>query len=111
MTLFFKGGNMKDIVHSATFALIALTTLLLAGCNDFVSIYPLYDDATLTLEPSLAGSWETPDDDTWTFVPSKDGKYKLTISANAKDESWDFEAGLVRLSGRLFLDLCGEDSG
>jgi hypothetical protein len=95
------------------------TTLLLAGCNDFVSIYPLYDESTLVIEPALTGTWKSTEGDIWTFAPAVGHTYKLSVKSSDsapadkddEDKEWKFEAGLVELSGRLFLDLCSEDSG
>jgi hypothetical protein len=87
-----------------------MAAFLLTGCEDYVSLYPLYDDRTLTVEPPLTGSWRTPEGDVWTFVPSDGRKYRLTVTSSS-EETFEFEAGLIELSRRLFLDLCGKDSG
>ena len=96
---------------------LLFAALFLVGCDDFVSIHPLYDESTLTSDPSLAGTWTSTEGNIWTFAPSKGRKYQLTVtdsprpSEKSEEEKWEFEAGLVELSGRLFLDLCGKDSG
>lgn len=100
---------MKNITRWVKLAVLTTTVLLLAGCSEYVSLYPLYDDSTLVIEPSLNGSWKSKDDDVWTFVP--DGrKYNMTMT-EPDEKPWEGQAGLVRISGRLFLDVCGEDSG
>jgi hypothetical protein len=97
---------MKNIFR---LIILSLSILVLAGCNDYVSLFPLYDDSTLATTPSLSGSWKSFEGDSWRFVP--DGKrYKLTV-IDDEDKPWKFDAGLVELSGRLFLDLSGEDNG
>ena len=108
---------MKNSVSRMRLLILPLAALILTACNDFVSLYPLYDDLTLTVEPPLTGSWRTHEGDVWTFAPSDDRKYKLTVTSvstvgdKTTEETFEFEAGLVELSGRLFLDLCGEASG
>ena len=100
---------MKNSLRCARTIVLVLTALVLAGCNDYVSLFPLYDDLTLAINPSLSGSWKSADGNTWDFVPN--GKrYRLTVTDD-EGKPWKFDAGLVELSGRLFLDLRAEDSG
>ena len=99
---------MRKPVQSIT---LLFAVLFLAGCNDFVSIYPLYDEFTLVSTPSLAGTWKSTEDDSWTFVPSEGRLYEVTLSSPEDEENWNLEGGLVELSGKLFLDLCGDDAG
>ena len=76
--------------------ILSLTLLLFAGCNDYVSLFPLYDDSTLAVTPSLEGSWKTSERDIWTFV-RQGRKYRLTVMDHEDNKAWEFEAGLVEL--------------
>ena len=98
----------------ATFLMVAV---LLSGC-DVVSIYPLYDDLTLSFEPELVGSWKAGDDETWTFTAGEKNMYRLVVrrledhdAGETAIEETKFEAAVVRLAGRLFLDLMSDDHG
>lgn len=83
--------------------LISLGILaILAGCVP--SIYPLYTDKDVVFDPSLVGSWLNKDDDeTWTFTRGEDQSYDMSISG--KDSTVMFQAHLVELGGRRFIDL------
>lgn len=103
-------------MRSARLATLLIVVVLLLGC-DVVSIYPLYDDITLSFEPELVGSWKAGDDETWTFTAGKKNMYRLVIRELRHDaertaiEETNFDAAVVRLAGRLFLDLMSDDHG
>ena len=105
-------------MRSARLATLLMVAVLLSGC-DVVSIYPLYDDLTLSFVPELLGSWKAGDDETWIFTSGKKNMYRLVVvrELQAQDaektaiEETKFEAAVVRLAGRLFLDLMSDDHG
>ena len=97
-------------------AIAVVMALFLTGCNDFVYLYPLYDDLSLIFEPAFLGSWEVERDEMWTFKKADEPRmYKVTITDTSDDKdkpkAYELEGGLVRLSGRLFLDLSSDDTG
>ncbi len=81
----------------------------LAGCVPVMSINPLYDNQTLAFDEKLLGMFEAKDV-TWEFTRSQDPNvYQLIYTAESKDDpnvlKGIFEARLVNLDGRLFLDI------
>jgi hypothetical protein len=89
--------------------------VLLSGCWT-LSIHPLYLESDLVVDPGLEGIWgdpESPEGETWQFVRETETSYRLVIR-EANDLLVDprkhgvFEARLVRLGDRLFLDLFPE---
>jgi hypothetical protein len=108
-------------MRNLKFSIYLLLTVLAAGCipNKVVSMFPLYDEQTLTVEPNLVGSWAADQKSTWTFTKSESKAYRLVIAEvpdnpgeeKPDDEGMELEARLVQLSGRLFLDLYSEDAG
>ncbi len=88
----------------------AALAILLAGCDDVVSLYPLYDDRTLVFEPALLGSWTEGDSgERWTFEQAGEKTYRLTVTDSK--ETTEITAHLVELGGLLFLDLAEEEAG
>lgn len=90
-------------------AVVVCGAALLAGCWT-LSIEPLYTEETLTFTQDLAGTWGDPDDsddDTWTFLAESDSSYSLIVTQVGEPDG-GFEAHLVRLDGRLYLDLIPE---
>lgn len=84
----------------------AILTFLFAGC--IPSVHPLYTDDVLVFDPALIGTWTVPDNgEIWTFVESDDNAYQLIYTDEDGMEA-TFEARLVSLDGRRFLDLYPE---
>ena len=91
---------MKQLIHRFGTILLALL---------FVSCVPswnaLYTDKDLTFDPALAGTWKDKDDkETWVFEKADDKSYKLTHTDEDKRVG-KFEAHLLKLGSRTFLDL------
>ena len=93
-------------------SLIALFAVLLGGCLPTVSVYPLHDKGTVVFDPNLVGTWvEDSNDpneaDNWQFKAHKDDKGLKAYELRVADEDGKglFFAYLVRLEGKLFLDL------
>jgi hypothetical protein len=85
-----------------------LLLCLLAACGPVLSIHPLYTDKDAVFDPALVGTWVDPHDSSSApiiFERSSNNSYKA-ITRLDKDTSVDqiFEAHLVKLNGRLFLD-------
>jgi len=98
---------------------IALAALsVLSGCWTY-SLQPLSsdDDANLTYEPALEGTWKSENNESITITgDSKSGKYQLEwvrISSNAEaqpktDFDFTFSGCLVNLGAERFLDVLPE---
>lgn len=86
-----------------------LALLPLASC--IPSIYPLYLPRDVVRDARVEGLWmeDTKARHTWRFEAHKDGYY----AARQQDgvESGEFEARLVKLDGRLYLDLYPKAAG
>lgn len=87
-------------------ALLACSSVLLTtACVP--SLYPLYTDEDLTVDPAVVGTWIDDDDATWTLERSSGSSYGLTIVEDGV--SADFSAHLVQLGDLRFLDIYPED--
>jgi len=95
-------------------ALLLAVGLIATACKeDPVSLYPLFDDQTQTFNPGLIGTWaKKGSDETWEFTSGAKKTYRLTITthSNPSGEELEFEAGLVELAGKVFLDLRSYDT-
>jgi hypothetical protein len=88
---------------------------LLAGCVPVFTLHPIYEDADLIFEPKLLGTWQTTSDandqnkEMWQFSesPDKENAYKLLFTATNDDGTshGSFDAHLIKLDGKLILDL------
>lgn len=82
----------------------------LAGCW-VLSIEPLYTSDDLVFEPSLIGIWggdADTDDETWTFT-SEDSSAYLLVTTETGEHDARFDAHLLRLGGRLMMDLLPQE--
>lgn len=85
---------------------LAAVAIILAGCVQ--SLHPLYTDKDIVFEPGLVGTWSENDSvETWTFEKAEDNRYKLTYTEKGKPG--EFLATLVKLDGKLFIDLYPRD--
>lgn len=85
-------------------AVLYLTALILGGCL-LPSLHPLYTDQDLIFEEKLIGKWmQVQDGGTtiWEFKPGPDKSYELRVFDGKEGR---FEAHLLTLEDRLFLDL------
>lgn len=88
-----------------TLPLSVALVLALAMSSCVPSLHPLYTEEDVVFEPDLVGTWsEGDDDDTWTFAQDGGKAYKL-VFADEPDTKGEFKVHLVKLEGRLFLDL------
>jgi hypothetical protein len=87
--------------------LLAGAALAVAGC--IPSLQPLYTDKTTTFDPALVGVWEQANaESTWAFTRKEPNAYGLTYT-DKKGHPGHFEARLVKLGDRYFLDLFPDD--
>ena len=90
-------------------ALFCALALLLGGCLPVMSLHPLYTDNDIVFEEKLLGSWKADPNEnggTWQFARHEDTEnvYKLLI-CDTDNNKGSFEARLVKLDSRFFLDL------
>ncbi|AQQ70142.1 hypothetical protein SMSP2_00484 [Limihaloglobus sulfuriphilus] len=90
------------------FAAAAALAIVLAGC--FPTLYPLFTEQDLVFEKDLLGCW-TIEESMWTFEHKSDKTYLLTIVEKEDGQTFkgDFAAHLVKLDGKLFLDITPAD--
>lgn len=88
-------------------ALFVLIAGIVAGCVP--SWHPLYTDQDIIFDSQLIGTWTKDNgDEVWKFEKDGENKYKLTHSDNEGKST--FEAHLVQLKDRRFLDLYIRDA-
>ena len=95
---------MRDIVTSLTLGLV----LILGGC--IPSLHPLYTDKDLVFDTAILGEWVRADhsEQTLTFTKGDENEYKLVQTDEA--DRTVFIAHLVRLDGKLFLDVVSDST-
>jgi len=79
----------------------------LAGCAPVDSMNPLYDGKTTVFDPALLGQWQS-GDGSFSFTRQDDSGYELAIATRddgGQVHTMVFEAHLVELQGRRFLDI------
>ena len=84
--------------------LLYAAALILGGC--IPSLHPLYTDDTLVFDEALIGKWiSTGDNDEqiWQFSKAGENEYALRILQD--DQEGRFEAHLLELDGKTYLDL------
>ena len=91
-----------------TLGVVALS-LSLSGCVP--SVFPLYTDKDVRFDPALVGEWAEKDssDESWTFTKSGANAYDLVI--REKKQTAPFDAHLLHLGTRQFLDMTPDPSG
>jgi hypothetical protein len=83
---------------------------LLGGCIPVMSINPFYTSKDVTFEEIILGTWENDSNNekgsTWIFERAEDSNttYKLTY-INRDGAKGLFKANLLKLNGKLFLDV------
>ncbi|MBI4242467.1 MAG: hypothetical protein HY606_00085 [Planctomycetes bacterium] len=90
------------------FWLVGVVVLVaLVGCVP--SLHPLYTDEDLVFDPAIVGEWSEKNfEERWIFTKSNEKEYRLLyIDADGKEGK--FVVHLVKVEGRLFLDLFPEN--
>jgi len=76
---------------------------LLAGCVP--SLHPLYTDQDVIFDQSVLGMWaEDNSKETWALTRDGEKEYKL-IHTDEDGKKGEFVAHLLKVEGRMFLDL------
>ncbi|HEX41020.1 MAG TPA: hypothetical protein ENN81_03050 [Phycisphaerales bacterium] len=95
-------------------ALFYALAILLGGCVPVVSVYPLYGDKDVVFDERLVGAWTgNPDQpsEQWLFERHSDPALKNTYLLALTDGEGHkglLQARLVKLEGKLFLDVYPE---
>ena len=83
--------------------ILLIVILLLTACVP--SLHPLYTEADLTTDPKLIGTWvDKESGESWTFSNCESLKYSL-IHVDSEGRKAQYDARLVKLEDKLFLDL------
>lgn len=85
----------------------AAIAALIAGCVP--SWNALFTDKDLTFDAKLVGTFNGDDNEVWAFAKDGDKKYKLTYTD--KDGKATFEAHLLKIQDRRFLDVQLDENG
>src|SRR5688572_23751547 len=80
---------------------------LIAGCVP--SWNALFTEKDLVFDAKLVGTWNGDEGEVWTFAKEGDKKYKLTYTD--KEGKATFDANLVKLQDRQFLDVQIDSAG
>jgi len=85
--------------------LLVVSVLLLSGCFDMPSVYPLYTGQTAVAEPRIVGAWQTKDGKEQMFVKvTGDREYRLTY-IDDKGEASLWELRVTMLGGTSVADM------
>ena len=88
-------------------SIIAVIAALIGGCVP--SWNALFTEKDLIFDAKLVGTFNGDDDETWEFAKDGDKKYKLTYTD--KDGKATFEAYLLKIKDRQFLDVQIDEKG
>lgn len=90
---------MKTLIQTV----VAVCGLFCGACVP--SIHPLYTDADAVFDPSLIGVWmDQEGGENWDFSAADANEYKL-VHTDESGKKGEFEARLVMIDGRTFLDI------
>jgi hypothetical protein len=98
--------------HTAVAALVAFLCLPTSGCL-VVSLFPLYDEASVECEPAIVGSWRNEDDRISLDVVAAQWR-SYAVTWREASGTYKGHAYLTRIGGDLFADVTappGEDRG
>src|SRR5688572_18905094 len=88
-------------------SVIAFIAALIGGCVP--SWNALFTEKDLIFDAKLVGTFNGDDDETWEFAKDGDRKYKLTYAD--KDGKGTFDAHLLKIQDRQFLDVQLDEKG
>jgi len=88
-------------------SIIAFIAALIGGCVP--SWNALFTEKDLIFDAKLVGTFNGDDDETWEFAKDGDKKYKLTYTD--KEGKASFEAHLLKIQDRQFLDVQLDEKG
>jgi len=83
---------------------VLVSSLLMSGCGDLVSLHPLYNEQDCVLDAALEGRWEN--DDAVLTVAREGDTYTVTYRPKSTpSEEQTFEMRLVDIGGVRFADI------
>ena len=88
-------------------SIIAFIAALIGGCVP--SWNALFTEKDLIFDAKLVGTFNGDDDEVWEFAKDGDKKYKLTYTD--KEGKATFEAHLLKIKDRQFLDVQLDEKG
>ncbi len=88
-------------------SIIAFIAALIGGCVP--SWNALFTEKDLVFDAKLVGIFNGDDDEAWEFAKDGDKKYKLTYTD--KDGKATFDAHLLKIQNRQFLDVQLDEKG
>jgi len=89
------------------YVLPLVLALVLVGCVP--SLHPLYTEEDLVFDPALVGVWSGEGStETWAFTKSGEKVYRL-VYTDREGKTGPFDAHLLSVDGRLYLDLFPAD--
>ena len=88
-------------------SIIAFLAALIGGCVP--SWNALFTEKDLIFDVKLVGTFNGDDDEVWEFAKDGDKKYKLTYTD--KEGKTSFEAHLLKVQNRQFLDVQLDEKG
>lgn len=95
-------------VYSWLVSIVVL--VVLAGC-EVTSFHPLYTEKDLVFDPALVGTWSEKNSKNsnymWIFTKGKGKEYNF-VAVNDSGEREKYIVHLVKVKGRLFLDIFPE---
>jgi hypothetical protein len=79
------------------------TAFFTAACIS--SLNPIYTEDDLVLDRSILGRWtDEEQSETWEFTCLDEKRYKL-VHTDEKGQKAEFEAGLLKIGGKFFMDI------
>ena len=88
-------------------SIIAFIAALIGGCVP--SWNALFTEKDLIFDAKLVGTFNSDDDETWEFAKDGEKKYKLTYTD--KDGKATFDAHLLKIQDRQFVDIQLDEKG
>lgn len=95
----------------AGLTIAAAICVCIGGCLGVFSLHPLFDDEHTVFEPQLVGTW-VDNSSSWEFAKATEKSYtlNLTFEDTGKKASGQFDVVLVKLDGKLYMDMTPSDS-
>jgi hypothetical protein len=110
-----RGGSRKRMRSCMTLGAVLACAMMLCSCEPELSVHRLYTSDDVVFEPNLVGSWVAaePNENSGTMqmdvVKAGADGYEFTFTTQdtptAQVEKISFNAHLVKLHGRLFIDV------
>lgn len=103
---------LSQIKRYAGLTISLLFAFSLCACVPVFSIHPLYTDKDLYFEPALVGTWFDPSGSVQPITFARRGSNSYVVTAvddSVPPVKYTYDAHVVKLSGRLFIDAQQSD--